>query len=197
MAVMVKTSYFLNLVVAGLILSTLAITLGPVAPTTTAAAQAARKEVPFGDKVGPAVTNYNRLRPHIATAGALKDGAISELKSLGFATILNLCGPDEGADVEKRAVEAAGLRFFNIPFTEMIPSDEQVAEFARIVEDAGYFPLLIHCGSASRAGAMWTLYRAHRGIPIAIAVEEGRTTGMRPDREDAVLKHLGRSTIDK
>ena len=69
-----------------------------------------------------------------------------------------------------------------------------MAEFARIVVDATYFPLIIHCGSANRVGAMWTLYLAHQGIPISIAVEEGRTIGMRPDRENAVLKHLGHPT---
>ena len=49
---------------------------------------------------------------------------------------------------------------------------------------------MIHCGSASRVGAMWTLYRGYRGIPISIAIEEGRTIGMKRDREEAVLKRL-------
>ena len=162
--------------------------------STLAAPPAVEKEVPFGDKVGPAVTKYNRLRPNIATSGPLKEGAINELKSLGFATILDLRGPDEGTDVEKKASEVAGLRYLNIPVTTTVPSDKQVAEFARIVEDAKYFPLLIHCGSANRVGAMWTLYLARQGIPISIAVDEGRTIGMQRDREDAVLKHLGHRT---
>ena len=63
------------------------------------------KEVPYGNQVSPEITKYNRLRPSIATAGPLKDGAISELKSLGFATVLDLRCSDEGADVEKRAVD--------------------------------------------------------------------------------------------
>jgi len=137
---------------------------------------------------------YNPLRLNIATAGFLKDAAISQLKSLGFATILSLCGPAEGTDAEKKIVEAAGLRFLNIPFTDSVPSDAQVAEFARIVEDSTHFPLIIHCGTANRTGAMWTLYRAHRGVPISIAVEEGRTIGMQRDREKAVLNRLGRPT---
>ena len=66
-----------------------------------------------------------------------------------------------------------------------------MADFARIVEDATFFPLLIHCGSANRVGAMWTLYLVRRGIPISVAVEEGRTIGMQGDREKAVLKYLG------
>lgn len=160
-----------------------------------AATLTADKEVPFGDKVGPAITKYNRLRPNIATSGPLKEGAISELRSLGFATILDLRGPDEGTDVEKKASEVAGLRYLNIPVTTTVPSDKQVAEFARIVRDPSNFPLLIHCASANRVGAIWTLYLARRGVPISIAVEEGRTIGMQQDREDAVLKHLGRPSV--
>ena len=149
-------------------------------------------EVPFGDQVGSSVSKYNRLRPNIATAGPLKDGAISELKSLGFSTILDLRCSDEDSDVEKKSVESAGLRYLNIPVSNIIPSDDQVAEFARIVEDRRNFPLLVHCGSANRVGAMWVLYLVqHRSTPIAFAVEEGRTIGMKRDREDAVLKHLG------
>ncbi len=86
------------------------------------------------------------------------------------------------------------LRYLNIPVAGRLPSDEQVAEFTRIVENAGYFPLMIHCGTANRTGTMWTLYRARRRIPISIAVEEGRTIGMQRDREDAVLQHLGHPT---
>jgi uncharacterized protein (TIGR01244 family) len=161
-----------------------------------AAAQAVGIEVPFGDKVGPALTNYNRLRPKIATAGLLKDGAISQIKLLGFTAILDLRTSEEGTDVEKKAVEAAGLRYFNIPVKD-VPSDAQVEEFARIVEDVAHFPILIHCGSAGRVGAMWTLYRARNGIQISIAVDEGRTIGMKRDREDAVLKRLGHPALDQ
>lgn len=50
-------------------------------------AYAAGSEVPFGEKVGRAFTNYDRLRPTIVTAGLLKDGAVAELKSLGFAAV--------------------------------------------------------------------------------------------------------------
>jgi uncharacterized protein (TIGR01244 family) len=152
------------------------------------AAQQQTGEVPFGDQVSPAVTKYNRLRPNIATAGPLKNGAIVELKSLGFATILDLRGPNEGTDAEKAAVEKAAMRYLNIPVTATLPSDEQVAAFAHIVESTTNFPLLIHCASANRVGAIWTLYLLRRGVPLSIAIDEGRTTGMLSDRENAILE---------
>jgi uncharacterized protein (TIGR01244 family) len=91
---------------------------------------------------------------------------------------------------EKGAVESAGLRYFNIPVTNGLPTGFQIIEFAHVVEDSDNAPLLIHCASANRVGAVWALYRALKGIPEDIALEEGRTIGLQPDREAAVRKWL-------
>ena len=112
------------------------------------------------------------------------------LKALGFATIVDLRSPAEGAGAERQAAQAAGLRYVNIPVTGGGPTDAQVAEFARVVEDANNAPLLVHCASANRVGAMWTLYRVRQGIPLSIALEEGRTAGLRPEREAELRKRL-------
>lgn len=153
-------------------------------------AHAAGAEAPFGEKVGPGFTNYDRIRPTIATAGVLKDGAIGSLRPLGFAAVLDLRGPKEGAAAEKVEVESAGLRYFNIPVTEQAPPDEQIVAFAGIVEDPANQPIIVHCHTASRVGAMWALYQVRKGAPVAIALEEGRTIGLQPDREKAVRARL-------
>ncbi|MGZ8329702.1 MAG: fused DSP-PTPase phosphatase/NAD kinase-like protein [Rhodoplanes sp.] len=74
--------------------------------------------------------------------------------------------------------------------TSGAPTEAQIAEFARIVEDARNAPLLVHCVTANRVGAMWALYRAQKGIPVLIALEEGRTIGLQPDREAELRKRL-------
>jgi hypothetical protein len=38
---------------------------------------------------------------------------------------------------------------------------------------------------------MWALYRAANGVPPRLAVQEGRTVGLKPSREGAVRKQLG------
>jgi uncharacterized protein (TIGR01244 family) len=154
-------------------------------------AYAAGAEVPFGEKVGRAFTNYDRIRPTIATAGSLKDGAVADLKPLGFVTVVDLRGPKEGTASEKAEVESAGLRYFNIPVTEQTPTDAQVEAFTRIVDEPANRPILIHCSTANRVGAIWTLYQVSKGVPIAVAVEEGRTIGLQPERENAVRARLG------
>ncbi|MBI4366658.1 MAG: hypothetical protein HY543_07570 [Deltaproteobacteria bacterium] len=42
---------------------------------------------------------------------------------------------------------------------------------------------------------MWTLYRARKGVPFAIAVEEGRTIGLQPPRENALRARLGQPPL--
>lgn len=162
-----------------------------VAPTLLPAdAKTAIREIPSKEEIGPLVVNYHRLRSHIATGGLLQSGAPTRLKMLGFVTIVDLRGPEEGTAAEKKAVEAAGMRYVNIPIMEGVPSDAQLAAFGRIVEDESNFPLLIHCASANRVGAMWVLYRVKRETPLATALEEGRAIGLRPDLEVDVRKRL-------
>lgn len=153
-------------------------------------AQSGIREVPTEADIGSLVANYHRLRPQIATGGLLQPGAPARLKALGFATIVDLRGPEEGTAAERREVEAAGLRYVNIPVTEGLPSDAQLTALGRIIADSASAPLLIHCVSANRVGAAWALYRAKSGTPLATAIAEGRTIGMKPVREADVRKRL-------
>lgn len=166
-------------------------------PTTVVAQGRAVTEAAPPDRVSPAVARFSRVTPQIAAAGMLRDGALAELKSLGFATIIDLRGPDEGTDVERRAAAAVALRYVNIPVTSELPADAQIVEFARLVEDAGNYPVLVHCSSANRVGAMWALYQAARGAPFDAALAEGRAIGLQPEREDAVRRRLAKPPFTK
>jgi uncharacterized protein (TIGR01244 family) len=158
--------------------------LGLAWPVAAAQAQtAAIREVPSQHEAGGLVINYRRLRPQIATGGLIQPGAVPKLKELGFATIVDLRGPMEGTAVEKQAAQAAGIRYFNIPVTEGLPSDAQLAEFGRVIQDPKNYPVLVHCASANRVGATWALYRIHSGIPVEMALAEGQAIGMRAERQ--------------
>ena len=173
---MIRTRSIARLVLGAAMLAAVEALSAPV-PVFAQAAQ----DVPSSNQGGALAVNYIRLRPHIATAGVLRDGAIPGLKALGCTTVVDLRGPDEGTAVEKKAVGAAGIRYVNSP-VRGAPTDAQIAEFARVVEDAQNGPLLVHCASGNRVGAMWALYRARKGAPVDVALEEGRAIGLNPDR---------------
>jgi len=154
--------------------------------TTVKAAQA-----PYGDKMPSIVDNYLRATPYVGTGGFIDPAGIPMLKQLGFKTVISLLKPDEGAPNEGDLVQKAGMNYIHIAVPTKAPTNEQVAEFAKIVEDPNNYPILLHCESANRVGAMWALYRASKGVPVEIAVQEGRAIGLKTSREPAVREMLG------
>ncbi len=156
------------------------------------AASVQAPQVPYGDKVSAAIFNYHRATPHIATSGLPREGGIVELKALGFKTIIDLRTGPEGTADERAAVEAAGLGYHNIEIAGAPPTEAQVRQFSALVEDEANYPVLVYCATGIRVGTMWTLYRVAEGVPLDIAIGEGRTIGMPPSRERQILQVLGR-----
>ncbi len=144
----------------------------------------AAEQAPFGNQI-KTVTNYNRATTQVATGGKLNEGGVQELAEKGFKTIIDLRTEAEGTLTEKQAVEAAGMRYINIPVTSAGINDEQLAAFNSMIEQAAT-PVLLHCALGNRVGAMWTAYRLSKGIAPDIAFEEGRTAGMQANMEEKI-----------
>ncbi len=158
----------------------------------SADALAGPPQAPFGDKVSTAIFNYSRATPQIATSGRFAPAAVAEIQALGFTAILDLRAQTEkGVAAVTEAIQASRLRHLSIPIVTKAPTEAQVAQFAVLVEDPANYPLLVNCASANRVGAIWALYRASKGVPPEVAVEEGRTLGLKPSREKAVRARLG------
>ncbi len=150
----------------------------------------ATNQAPFGNQVNT-IKNYNRATSQIATSGVVGNAGVKALAEQGVKTIIDLRTEAEGIEDEKIAVESTGMRYINIPVTSAGISDRQLAIFSDMIEKAEK-PVLIHCASGNRAGALWTAYRISKNIAPDIAFEEGRTAGMQPDMEakiKATLKH--------
>jgi protein tyrosine phosphatase (PTP) superfamily phosphohydrolase (DUF442 family) len=121
---------------------------------------------------------YHRASPTVGTAGPLGRLGIIEAKSVGFRAIVNLTATTVAARQDDRAMaEFTLLRYFNVPVASL-PSDEQVREIRRIVEDPTNAPILIY-GQQDRAAAAWALVRAAGGMPPEFALQEGNTAGLR------------------
>jgi uncharacterized protein (TIGR01244 family) len=148
-------------------------------------ASAADIQVPFGNEIQSPIKNYNRATPTLATSGTIGAGGVKELAEKGFATIIDLRTEKEGTAEEKINVESAGMRYINIPVTGAGINHEQLAAFTKTIEET-QTPVLVHCASGNRVGALWTTYRLSKGIDSIIAFEEGRTAGMKPFLEEKV-----------
>lgn len=151
----------------------------------SSAASATDKQVPFGSELQSSIKNYNRATSTLATSGTISTGGVKELAEKGFATIIDLRTENEGTAEEKKNVESAGMSYINIPVTGAGINHKQLAAFTKAIENKPA-PILVHCASGNRVGALWTTYRLSKGINSKIAFEEGRTAGMKPRLEEKV-----------
>src|SRR6476646_5242283 len=110
----------------------------------------------------PGITNLSRVETTVACAGAVTPSAVSEIKKMGFVSIINLRQPTEpGADIdaETAAAKAAGINFYNMPFNNAAPYPAVVDRFLQTITKSGNQPAFIHCASGNRAAAMWFVKR--------------------------------------
>jgi uncharacterized protein (TIGR01244 family) len=128
------------------------------------------------ESVDPAaIPNYKVIRPGLATAGQPTPEALQKLKEQGFKTVINLRSETEpGVKEEEAAVKALGLKYVSVPITPASLSQEHVDRVAKLLDDAATGPTLLHCGSANRVGAVWTVMQAQRGKSYEEAEAEGR-----------------------
>jgi uncharacterized protein (TIGR01244 family) len=108
------------------------------------------------------IKNFSRLETTVACAGAITADAMPEIKKMGFVSVINLREAQEaGADIEKHraAAEAAGLRYYHVPFNGAKPDPKAADAFVKIISSKEAAPAFIHCASANRASAMWMIKR--------------------------------------
>jgi len=153
---------------------------------------------PLGAEIPEAVDkavipNYRVIRPGLAAAGQPSPEAIGRLKEMGFKTVINLRTEKEGTRAEEQAVATAGLRYVWVPVSADTLSSADVDAVAKVLDDSAAGPVLLHCGSANRVGAIWTILQVRKGKTLAEAEAEGRAIGLAgPAMEGAVRRVLGR-----
>ena len=137
-------------------------------------------QAPVG-QAPPDIRNFLQVTPEFCTGGQPRIEHYARLKADGVKAVLNLRQPTEHrAEEEMQAVEAAGLKYFNIPVSYQNPSDADVDQFLKITDDPANRPMFIHCTAAIRVGAFWAIRRVLRdGMTIDAALEEAKKVGLR------------------
>jgi len=133
----------------------------------------------------PGVTNLSR-DGMIYFAGQPSRQTLEAASQRGVKTIVNLRTADEmrsGVDFDEgETVQQLGMKYVNIPVT---PESFAPADADRLHEVLGHTtdPVLIHCGSSNRVGALWAMYlHRRRGLTVDEAIERGRRAGLKSDQ---------------
>lgn len=110
-------------------------------------------------KIVPGLENLVCPLPGVVTAGQPTPQEFERLAEAGYKTVLDLRAPDEprGYD-EEAAVRGAEMEYINIPVTPATLSSQEFDDFRELMCDPDRRPIIVHCGSANRVGALLIPY---------------------------------------
>ena len=105
------------------------------------------------------IKNFGQMDDRFYRGARPKDEDYKALAELGVTTIIDQT--DNSREYEQPAVEAAGLRYINIPMVDKsYPSMEQINEFLKVVDDPSTGKFFVHCaGGRHRTGVVGAVYR--------------------------------------
>ena len=119
---------------------------------------------------------------HVVALFAPDEAALRKAASAGVRSVVNFRTSDEKTDLsladERRVAEAAGLNYLHHPVSAEALDDGLVDDFRRSLDDLPQ-PVLLHCASGKRAGAMTLMtLAAERGLDGEAAIDMGRERGL-------------------
>jgi tyrosine-protein phosphatase SIW14 len=129
-----------------------------------------------------ALPNFARVNERLYRGGQPTKEAFKKLADLGVNTIINLRSGDERAASEQANVEAAGLRYFNIPFKRRgRPTEAQIVQVLSLIDDKENGVVFLHCHKGEdRTGMVVALFRImHDGWTDQQAIREAEQLGMK------------------
>lgn len=105
------------------------------------------------------ISNFGQMDENFYRGARPKPEDFQNLASLGIKTVIDLT--DNSREREQPAVEAAGMRYVNLPIEDKsYPSMAQANEFMKIVNDPATGKFYVHCaGGRHRTGVMGAVYR--------------------------------------
>ncbi|MDP9438143.1 MAG: protein tyrosine phosphatase family protein [Actinomycetota bacterium] len=110
-------------------------------------------------ELAPDLVNAEQPLPDVATAGQPEGEHFKRLAEAGYRTVIDLrtSGEDRGLD-EPEAIRRAGMEYVSIPVGHEDIDDGTFDKFRELMADQVRRPVLVHCSSANRVGALLVPY---------------------------------------
>jgi len=105
------------------------------------------------------IKNFGKMDDRLYRGAQPKEEDFKDLATLGVKTVIDL--QDNPTGYEKRAVEAVGMRYVNLPMSDSsYPKQESIDAFLKLVNDPSTGVMFVHCaGGRHRTGVMGAVYR--------------------------------------
>lgn len=137
------------------------------------------------------IPNLKELEDGVWTSGQPSAEQLRRAREAGLQSVISLCPPGESGWDEQAEAERLGMTFTSIPVAAACDISEQAARALHEALESGPRPVLVHCGSGNRVGALFAL-KAHsfEGCSKDTAIHRGRKAGL-TSLESAVRRVLG------
>lgn len=136
------------------------------------------------EEIAPGLENAGSPLEDVATAGQPEEQHFERLAEAGYRTVVDLRAAEEDRGlVETEVVSRAGMEYVNIPVGHETIDDETFERFRDLMKDPERRPVLMHCSSANRVGALL--------IPFLI-LDEGKT----PEEAEEMAYEVGLKSDD-
>lgn len=181
---------------------TWALVLGTVAVCACRAPQVGSTESPGSTRLEPyQCGNVQRLHTldgvYLASQPAAAD--FEQAAENGIRTILNLRENEEVTAFDEPALIAKlKMNYVSLPFKGPGELSNDILDRARaLLRDRDQRPMLVHCSSGNRVGAIWLAHRVlDAGLSWEAALEEARTVGLKvPALEARVKAYCDRARV--
>ena len=126
------------------------------------------------------------------------EGDFATLRQQGYRSVLNLRHEREMNQLDfdqAEAITSQGMHYYHVPVGGADELTDDVFDHVRqILNNPGNRPVLVHCASANRVGAVWLAHRVlDAGVAYEDALAEAEQVGLRSD----ALMHRARDYIDR
>ncbi len=117
----------------------------------------------------------------IFLAGQPSEADFEIVKQAGIKTVINLRMPAEMDFDEPQVVDRLGMSYRNPGIgSANTLTDQRFEEVRRLLNQTENHPILLHCRSANRVGAIWLAYRVlDGGVGYEAALAEAKRVGLK------------------
>ncbi len=155
------------------------------------------------DKLGPAQIGDMKVQKFggIYLGGQPSDDDLKQFDAAGVKTVINLRPAAENPKSdEAKFCESIGIdHYYNPAFDSPDSLSDPIFTRVRdLLTNKNNQPLLLHCASGNRVGAVWLAHRVlDDGVPYEKALEEAKAIGMKPQYEARVKQYIDSKPEDR
>ncbi|MDQ3658752.1 MAG: protein tyrosine phosphatase family protein [Actinomycetota bacterium] len=147
------------------------------------------------NEIAPGLKNANQPLEGIATAGQPEREHFERLAAVGYRTVIDLREPGEDRGLnEPDTVRRSGMEYVNVPVNHADVDGETFERFREVMAAQERRPILVHCSSANRVGALLIPYLVlDEGKSVEEALDAASRVGLRSDElKRAALRYAAR-----